>query len=210
LLLVSRWARRAAFLRAGLPLLGRSGAPAPLSKTDLIRMHGDSIPRIGYPPKRFEGTWPDPRYDQARSGYIGENTVYNISSYGNPAYGNQYGADGIYIDGGTQIIIERNLVHNADIGIEMASEHQHHVTSYVITRSNLVYYSNVVGISIGGYDSTVGGTDHCTILNNTLYADDTKNTGTGEFQIQYYATNNMFKNNILYATIQGLLVNNFH
>jgi len=55
----------------------------------------------------------------------------------------------------------------------------------------------------------VGGTDHCTIVNNTLYANDIQNTGSGEFQIQYYATNNVFKNNILYGSSQGLLVNNF-
>jgi len=54
----------------------------------------------------------------------------------------------------------------------------------------------------------VGGTDHCTIVNNTLFQNDTKNTGSGEFQIQYYATNNTFKNNIVYASSQGLFINN--
>src|SRR4029077_14621311 len=38
---------------------------------------------------------------------------------------------------------------------------------------------------------------------------DMKNTGSGEFQIQYYATNNVFKNNIVYATSQGLFINNY-
>jgi hypothetical protein len=42
-----------------------------------------------------------------------------------------------------------------------------------------------------------------------LWDNDTKNTGSGEFQIQYYATNNVFKNNILYASPQGLFFNSF-
>jgi len=164
---------------------------------------------IGIDAIGFEGVSPNSATDQARDGSIVGNTVYNITSYGNPAYGNQYAADGIYVDGGTRITIERNVVHNTDLNVELASEHSGKVTSYVTVRNNLIYQSNSVGISIGGYDRNVGGTDHCTIVNNTLWDNDTKNTGSGEFQIQYYATNNVFKNNILYASAQGLFVNSF-
>jgi len=41
-----------------------------------------------------------------------------------------------------------------------------------------------------------------------LLQNDTQHTGSGEFQVQYFATNNVFENNIVYATSQGLLVNN--
>src|SRR5213080_1259422 len=157
----------------------------------------------------FEGVSPDPSYDYARNGTVAGNTVYNISAINNPGEGNQYDANGIYVDGGSQVVIERNLIHNVDIGIEMASEHQGRVTSLVIARNNLVYSANSIGITIGGYASNVGGTDHCTIVNNTLFQNDTKNTGSGEFQIQYYATNNVFKNNIVYASSQGLFINNY-
>jgi hypothetical protein len=157
----------------------------------------------------FEGVSPDPAYDYARNGTVSGNTVYNISAINNPGEGNQYDANGIYVDGGSQVIIERNFIHNVDIGIEMASEHQGHVTSFVIARNNVVYLANSIGITIGGYASNVGGTAHCTIVNNTLFQNDTKNTGSGEFQIQYYATNNVFKNNIVYATSQGLFINNY-
>ncbi len=146
---------------------------------------------IGIDAIGFEGVSPNPSTDQARDGLIVGNTVYNITSYGNPAYGNQYAADGIYVDGGTRITIERNVVHNTDLNVELASEHSGKVTSYVTMRNNLIYQSNSVGVSIGGYDSRVGGTDHCTIVNNTLWDNDTKNTGSGEFQIQYYATNKL-------------------
>ena len=157
----------------------------------------------------FEGVSPDPSYDYARNGTVAGNTVYNISAINNPGEGNQYDANGIYVDGGSQVVIERNLIHHVDIGIEMASEHRGHVTSFVIARNNLVYSANSIGITIGGYASNVGGTDHCTIVNNTLFQNDTKNTGSGEFQIQYYATNNVFKNNIVYASSQGLFINNY-
>ena len=157
----------------------------------------------------FEGVSPNPAYDYARNGTVAGNTIYNISAINNPGEGNQYDANGIYVDGGSQVVIERNLIHDVDIGIEMASEHQGHVTSFVIARNNLVYSANSTGITIGGYASNVGGTDHCTIVNNTLFQNDSKNTGSGEFQIQYYATNNVFKNNIVYASSQGLFINNY-
>src|SRR5437588_719088 len=157
----------------------------------------------------FEGVSPDPSYDYARNGTVAGNTVYNISAINNPGEGNQYDANGIYVDGGSQVVIERNLIHHVDIGIEMASEHQGHVTSFVIARNNLVYSANSIVVNIGGYVSNVDGTDHCTIVNNTLFQNDTKNTGSGEFQIQYYATNNVFKNNIVYASSQGLFINNY-
>lgn len=157
----------------------------------------------------FERVAKDPAYDQARHGVIRGNHVYNITSFGNPDYGSQYAADGVYVDGGTDIVIEQNRIHAVDLGIEIASEHQGRTSSYVVARNNLVYGGNSAGISIGGYGAARGGTDHCAVVGNTLYQNDTKNTGSGEFQIQYNATNNIFENNIAYAGAQGLLVNDF-
>ncbi len=161
---------------------------------------------IGFDAIGFEHTSPDPAYDQARSGELSGNIIYNITSYDNPAYGRQYGADGIYVDGGTQIVVERNVVHHSDLNLELASEIAGKLTSYITARSNLLYYASSVGVSIGGYDSARGGTDHCDIVNNTLFLNDTKNTGSGEFQIQFYATNNIFENNIVNATGQGVFL----
>ncbi|GLQ86729.1 right-handed parallel beta-helix repeat-containing protein [Dyella flagellata] len=169
------------------------------------RVHDNN--NIGIVAIGFEGTAPNASLDQARNGWIAGNTVYNISSTTNPAYNYQPGADGIYVDGGTHITIEQNNVQAADLGIELASEHFGHDTSFITARNNLVLYSNVTGISIGGYSSSVGGTDHCTIVNNTLFENDTTLSGSGEFQVQNHASNNLFANNILYANGQGLLVN---
>ena len=164
---------------------------------------------IGIDSIGFEKVSPNPTYDQARNGEVRGNAVYNITSYGNPDYGKQYAADGIYVDGGTQIVIEQNTVYATDLGIEMASEHGGHLTSYITARNNLVYLNNSNGISIGGYGRGRGGSDHVTIVNNSLFDNDTKKTGSGEFQIQWYATNNIFENNIVYAGPQGLFVHNF-
>lgn len=165
---------------------------------------------IGIDAIGFEGVSPNSAYDQARNGTISLNTVYNISSNGNPSYPkNCWCSDGIYVDGGTNILVERNLIYSVDLGIEMASEHKGKTTSYVTARNNLIYFGNSAGISIGGYSSKVGGSDHVTIVNNTLFKNDGKNTGSGEFQIQYYGTNNVFKNNVVYAGAQALAIHNF-
>jgi hypothetical protein len=158
----------------------------------------------------FEGVSPDAAYDQARNGTVIQNTVYNISSTGNPSYSKGcWCADGVYVDGGTNVVVERNLIHNVDIGIEAASEHSGRTSSYITARNNLIYFGNSAGISIGGYASRVGGSDHVTIVNNALLQNDGKNTGSGEFQIQYHATNNVFKNNIVYADAQALAIHSF-
>jgi len=147
----------------------------------------------------FERTAPDPAVDQARDGVVSGNLVYNITSKGNPAYRNEENSDGIYVDGGTRILIEKNVMHDVDFGIELASEHKDRATSYIIARNNLIYHSHTAGISIGGYAPERGHTEHCTVVNNTLYDNDTSGTGTGEFQMQWNMSDNIFANNIVYA-----------
>jgi Right handed beta helix region len=147
----------------------------------------------------FERTAPDPAVDQARDGVVSGNLVYNITSRGNPAYRNDESSDGIYVDGGTRILIEQNVIHDVDFGIELASEHQNRATSYVTARNNRIYHCHTAGLSIGGYAPERGRTEHCTVVNNTLYDDDTSGTGSGEFQMQWNMANNIFENNIVHA-----------
>ena len=99
----------------------------------------------------FERTAPDPAVDQARDGVVSGNLVYNIHSRGNPAYQNEENSDGIYVDGGTRILIEQNVIHDDDFGIELASEHKDRATSYITARNNLIYHCHTAGVSIGGY-----------------------------------------------------------
>ena len=154
----------------------------------------------------FEGVSPNVSYDQARDGWVFQNTIYNITSTKNPVYHDQVGADAYYCDGCTRVIVERNLIHDSDLS-EMASEHSGHDSSYVIFRNNVIYHSLYVGLSIGGYSSGVGGTDHCMIVNNSLWDDGTYGkSGLGELQIQFYSTNNTIENNIAYASTTGYLL----
>ena len=153
----------------------------------------------------FERTALDPAVDQARDGVVSNNLVYNITSRGNPAYRNEENSDGIYVDGGTRILIEQNVMHDVDFGIELASEHKDRATSYVIARNNLIYHSHTAGVSIGGYAPERGHTEHCTVINNTLYDNDTSGTGSGEFQMQWNMADNIFANNIVYAGARCLM-----
>jgi hypothetical protein len=156
----------------------------------------------------FERTAPDPAVDQARDGVVSGNLVYNITSRGNPAYRNDESSDGIYVDGGTRILIEQNVIHDVDFGIELASEHKDRATSYVAARNNLIYHGHTAGVSIGGYAPERGHTDHCTVVNNTLYENDTSGTGSGEFQMQWNMADNVFANNIVYAGAHCLITLN--
>ncbi len=156
----------------------------------------------------FERTAPDPAVDQARDGVVSGNLVYNITSRGNPAYRNDESSDGIYVDGGTRILIEQNVIHDVDFGIELASEHRNRATSFVTARNNLIYHCHTAGVSIGGYAPERGRTDHCSVVNNTLYDDDTSGTGSGEFQMQWNMADNIFENNIVYAGARCLIAVN--
>jgi hypothetical protein len=153
----------------------------------------------------FERTAPDPAVDQARDGVVRGNLVYNITSRGNPAYGNDENSDGIYVDGGTRILIEQNVMHDVDFGIELASEHKDRATSYITARNNLIYHCHTAGVSIGGYAPERGHTEHSTVVSNTLYDNDTSGTGSGEFQMQWNLTGNIFANNIVQAGPRCLL-----
>jgi Right handed beta helix region len=156
----------------------------------------------------FERTAPDPSVDQARDGVVSNNLVYNITSKGNPAYRDEENSDGIYVDGGTRILIEQNVIHNVDFGIELASEHKDRATSYIIARNNLIYHCHTAGVSIGGYAPDRGHTEHSAVVNNTLYENDTSATGSGEFQMQWNMSDNVFENNIVYAGARCLIMLN--
>ncbi|MED5016053.1 right-handed parallel beta-helix repeat-containing protein [Paenibacillus chibensis] len=161
----------------------------------------------------FEGKSPNTAYDQARNGFISGNEVYNISSNNNPSYGkklpnNSNAADGIYVDGGKDSVIERNYSYNNDIGIEIASEHAGKATSNITIRSNLVYNNRLTGIAMGGYDTKRGSTVNCKIVNNTLYKNDTLGDGSGQLYVQYDTQNNTVVNNIFVASSSNVLIYN--
>ncbi len=141
----------------------------------------------------FEGTGPTGQ-DQARDGICSDNIVYNISSKNNPAYGGDRSADGIYVDGGRNIIIEKNHVYNNDIGIELASEHKGKSTQDIIVRNNFVSGSFLTNIMAGGYNYDKGNAFNIAIVNNTTYKG-----RQGEVALQFNCDTIIIKNNIFYG-----------
>ncbi|MGA3090162.1 MAG: hypothetical protein ABSD75_16235 [Terriglobales bacterium] len=173
-------------------------------------------------------------YDQAIYGEVSGNTVYNCSAISNPA-ADSYESDGIYCDGCGWMTIEDNVIINADLGIEVTSENQICKTNGtewsggtpgsgsagtsthpcygkdVTVRNNLIWNSNAVGYSIGGYAKYTsgggsgnggGGTEAAVFVNNTLYNNAKTTGGDSEEQIQNQvgsAQGNYFENNVVYA-----------
>ncbi|MGA7924905.1 MAG: right-handed parallel beta-helix repeat-containing protein [Candidatus Sulfotelmatobacter sp.] len=128
---------------------------------------------IGIDAIGYEGVGPV-GYDEAMYGEISGNTIYNISGITNPGEGYEYDADGLYCDGCAYVTIERNVILQADYGIETTSENQVCQANgtewsgpnntgtaatgkspcygrYVTVRNNIFYKSNACGNSIGGY-----------------------------------------------------------
>jgi hypothetical protein len=149
-------------------------------------------------------------FDQAKNGDVFGNLIYNNSAKDNPGEGKEYDEDGLYCDGCTNVTFERNTLYGNDLGIEATSEIAGQVGSNVIIRNNLIYANNSNGVSVGGYaKSGTGGSTDITIVNNSLYDNDTQSTGSGEFQIQYRATGIVFENNIVEAGAQGLFIHGY-
>ena len=144
----------------------------------------------------YEGTCPDANLDRARHGVCRDNVVWKCSTFSNPSYA-QYSSAGIYCDGSTDIVIERNRVSQCDIGVELASEHKNKATSFITLRNNLIWSNAMGGVFIGGYSSGVGRTEYCTMMHNTLYHNDTLQWGQGEWLLQFDTRSNTFTHNIL-------------
>ncbi|WP_391572646.1 hypothetical protein [Cohnella sp.] len=155
---------------------------------------------IGIDIAGFYSTCPNSCQDQARNGTVAFNTVYNIDSSTNPAYGSgSRSAGGIYVDGGTNIIVENNEVYNSNFGVELASEQNGQATSNVILRNNYLHHNHGAGLIMGGSGTSNGGASNNLIVNNTLYMNDALDQGYGEVTLQNYNFNNIYVNNILYT-----------
>ncbi|MFH0865009.1 MAG: T9SS type A sorting domain-containing protein [Bacteroidota bacterium] len=136
--------------------------------------------------------------DQARNGYCVNNTCYNnVSNYAT--------SGGIYVDGGKNIIIERNTSYGNGWGIEIGSE-ENGSTSGIIVRDNVIYNNKQAGLAIGGYNTaTTGQVLNSFVLNNTFLKDDYSNSGTGEIYMTKMA-NCKIQNNVFYTNAQNILI----
>lgn len=93
--------------------------------------------------------------DRARLGFILNNHVENMSTLGNPAYGNKHSwAAGIYVDGGSRIMIEGNTVINTPWAYDIGAENCL-TTSHITVVNNSASGSRYGDLLLGGY-SEVG------------------------------------------------------
>ncbi|MGQ8872691.1 DUF5123 domain-containing protein [Paenibacillus sp. TSA_86.1] len=197
-------------------VLGSSESLAVNGNVDTFAIINNTIhdtDNIGIDLIGYEGISEDDTYDRARNGIVRGNTIFNITSTHNPSYGlplpnKSNSAGGIYVDGGTQHIIDRNKVYRNDIGIEIASEHAGRSTSNITVRDNLIYANRLTGIAMGGYDEDRGATENSKIMYNTLADNDTLNAGNGQLLIQSHTRNNTFTHNIVAAGQSGVLMYN--
>lgn len=147
-------------------------------------------------------------FDQARNGIIRDNVVFQIDSRGNPAYGQDRSAGGIYVDGGKEILIQGNTISQCNIGIELASEHRGRATSLITVRSNNVHDCHIAGLAMGGFDKKRGSTQQCTIEDNLFRENDTDREGNGELWLQFQVRDNVIRHNVFWATSQNILMSN--
>lgn len=155
-------------------------------------------------------TCPAPCIDQARNGIVSNNVVYNIDTASNPAYGGlgHRAAAGIYVDGGTNIIVENNEVYNSNFGVELASEIYGKTTSNVILRNNFLHHNHGAGIIMGGSGIDNGGSRQNVVIHNKLYMNDTMDQGYGEITLQNYNVDNIFANNMISTSSKKKFIQN--
>ncbi|PEK86251.1 DUF5123 domain-containing protein [Bacillus mycoides] len=152
-----------------------------------------------------EGVSPVAALDQARHGIVRNNIVHHNSSLNNTSY-NEYSADGIYVDGGKEIIIEQNQSYDNDLGIEVASEHAGKSAVQITVRDNTITNNIMIGIAIGGYDSKQGYAENNTITNNIIYKNDTKDQESGQIELNYDIRNNVITHNDIYASNSRIFI----
>lgn len=193
--------------------LGTSEAIAVNGNVDGFRIAGnvvDDVNNIAIDAIGFEET--APRNDQARNGVIADNAVSDVDTRGNPGYeeedGNCRCAGGIYVDGGRSIVIERNRVSRANLGVELASEHRNGTTSDILMRNNLVTQSHRAGLTMGGFDSRRGSTRRVTVVNNTFLDNDRLREDVGEVELNFRVFDSRFLNNAFRARRAAIMVTN--
>ena len=137
-------------------------------------------------------------YGVCRRGVCRGNRVYRCRS----SYGGGYAA-GIYVDGGQDIVVEHNRIHECDLGLEVGCENAGFAATGVVVRANLAYDNDKAGLVFGGYDAARGRVNACQFLNNVCYRNDTLQDGNGELWIQY-GSDNVVRNNIFSCGPQNL------
>lgn len=139
-----------------------------------------------------------PATDHTRNGTVSGNTCYrNVSLYAT--------SGGIYVDGGSTIIVERNRCYENGNGIEVGCE-ENGQSDHITVRSNLLYNNQNVGLYAGGYTTeTTGQVVDCIFRNNTLFRNNSANDEVGEINLSK-VSNSVFENNVIYTSEQKVFM----
>ncbi|SFW69531.1 right-handed parallel beta-helix repeat-containing protein [Chitinophaga sancti] len=135
--------------------------------------------------------------NMARNGNVKYNIVYNCIS---PIALN----GGIYVDGGKYINIEGNICYNNYAGISAGCENNNYTATGINIRDNFIYNSRNAGILVGSNQANSKVT-YSTIMNNSLYKNNTDGGWGGEISLQNtdYVT---IKNNIVYSASDIMMI----
>lgn len=135
----------------------------------------------------------NPLTDYPRNGLIAGNKISNCRSL-------VEGGAGIYLDGSSDIIVERNLSHNNVYGITIGCEVENNVAANNVIRNNICYQNDGFGIGLMGWSAGNRVIKNCQILNNTTFANgiDESKRYLGEFAM-INAKNISVMNNIFYS-----------
>jgi hypothetical protein len=136
----------------------------------------------------------------ARNGLCKGNKVSGIKAN----YGDGYAA-GIYVDGGSDIVVEDNDVTACNLGIEVGAENKGTVTRRITVRNNRVWLNEKAGIVFGGYEAKTGRVEECRFENNVCFHNDIHEDRNGELWIQW-ASNNTVKGNVFWAGSEAILL----
>lgn len=120
--------------------------------------------------------------ETTKNGLVADNVVLDASNYwpycsrGNCAYpAGDESSDGIYVDGGAEMIIEYNVVGRADHGIELQSENGQLIRN-VEVRFNAVFNSHYKNFTLGDND---GSSEHDNVFFDEPQLDDSTFAGCG-------------------------------
>ncbi len=152
----------------------------------------------------------------ARNGVISDNIFHHNTMTKTPEiWGpDRYGAISIYVCGGANTLIERNIVYESDRGIGLISESNIYPTKTTMVRNNLVYHCYRTGIYMGDYlNYTISGTKNCSVINNVL-VENNRVLGAfgeieGEIRLTEHCDSNVIKYNRIYAAAKDVLIHKY-
>ncbi|MCL2545342.1 MAG: right-handed parallel beta-helix repeat-containing protein [Clostridia bacterium] len=129
--------------------------------------------------------------DAARNGVVCGNVVINNTGMANQVYDRGGGANGIYVDGGKDTVIEHNFVAGSNYGCEVGTENLgFELSANVVIRHNVFACNEDTSILLGGTEGAGG----IVAERNTAYGDEGAPVCTNE------GGNYVIKDNILIAS----------